>query len=220
MSTIPYTIVRSDRKTVALVVSSEAQLVVRAPYRVSEKEIDSFVKKKERWIFEKQLQVSAFGEKHSQITVADGETIIYLGNAYTIQRGDYECISIDSTFLHVPREYAIDDIIAWLKEEALHVVTERTVFYADLMGVKFSAIKLSEAKSRWGSCSAKNSLNFAWRLIMCPVAAIDYIVVHELSHIKYKNHGAEFWARVKTVLPNYKEQQDWLKLNRKLMEII
>ena len=55
---------------------------------------------------------------------------------------------------------------------------------------------------------------------MCPVAAIDYIVVHELSHIKYKNHRAEFWARVKTVLPNYKEQQDWLKLNRKLMEIL
>ena len=220
MTAIPYTIVRSDRKTVALVVNSEAQLVVRAPYRVSEREIDSCVKKKERWILEKQLQISAFGEKHSQIMAANGETVLYLGNAYTIQRGDYEHISINSTFLHVPREYKIDDIIAWLKEEALHVVTERTVFYADLMGVKFSAIKLSEAKSRWGSCSAKNSLNFAWRLILCPVAAIDYIVVHELSHIKYKNHGAEFWARVKTVLPNYKEQQDWLKLNRKLMEII
>jgi predicted metal-dependent hydrolase len=152
--------------------------------------------------------------------VADGETVLYLGNSYTIQRGEYEHVSIDSTFLQVPREYVIVDIIAWLKEEALRVVTERTVFYADLIGVKFSAIKLSEAKSRWGSCSAKNNLNFAWRLIMCPVAAIDYIVVHELSHIKYKNHGAEFWARVKTVLPNYKEQQDWLKSSRNLMEII
>lgn len=220
MTTIPYTIVRSSRKTVALVVNSEAQLVVRAPYRVSEREIESFVKKKERWILEKQLQISAFGEKHSQIVAEDGEAILYLGNAYTIQRSECEYISIDSTFLYIPREYAIDDIIVWLKEEALHVVTERAVFYADLMGVKFADIKLSEAKSRWGSCSAKNSLNFAWRLIMCPVAAIDYIVVHELSHIKYKNHGAEFWARVKTVLPNYKEQQDWLKLNRKLMEII
>lgn len=220
MTSISYTIVRSGRKTVALVVNSEAQLVVRAPYRVSEREIESFVKKKERWILEKQLQISAFGEKHSQIMALDGETVLYLGNAYTIQRSECEYISTDSTFLYIPREYVLDDIVVWLKKAALHVVTERAFFYADLMGVKFSDIKLSEAKSRWGSCSAKNSLNFAWRLIMCPVAAIDYIVVHELSHIKYKNHGAEFWARVKTVLPNYKEQQDWLKLNRKLMEII
>ena len=141
---------RSDRKTVALVVNSEAQLVVRAPYRVSEREIDSFVKKKERWILEKQLQISAFGEKHSQIMAANGETVLYLGNAYSIQRGDYEHISIDGTFLHIPREYAIDDIVAWLKEEAMRVVADRTVFYADLMGVKFAGIKLSEAKSRWG----------------------------------------------------------------------
>lgn len=220
MTTIPYIIVQSNRKTIALVVNSDGQLVVRAPYKVSKKEINSLIKKKEHWIFEKQLQISTFSEKYSSITAVDGEAVLYLGNVYAIQHGECEHISISSTFLQVPMEYLMNDIIVWLKKEALRIVTERTIFYADLMGAKYSAINLSEAKSRWGSCSAKNSLNFAWRLIMCPIASIDYIVVHELSHIEYKNHGAEFWARVKTVLPNYKEQQDWLKLNRKLMEII
>lgn len=62
--------------------------------------------------------------------------------------------------------------------------------------------------------------NFAWRLVMCPQSVIDYVVVHELSHITYKDHSAKFWTRVATIMPNYKEAQDWLRLNRKLMEVI
>jgi hypothetical protein len=79
---------------------------------------------------------------------------------------------------------------------------------------------MSEAKRRWGSCGAGNTLNFAWRLVMCPQSVIDYVVVHELSHITYKDHSAKFWTRVATVMPNYREAQDWLRLNRRLMEII
>ena len=104
--------------------------------------------------------------------------------------------------------------------EALRIITERVNNYAGIMSVTPGTIKLSEAKARWGSCSAKNNLNFAWRLIMCPLSVIDYVVVHELSHITYKNHSPAFWARVKAVLPNYEDDQDWLKVNKKLMEIL
>lgn len=92
--------------------------------------------------------------------------------------------------------------------------------YSNVMGVTPGIIKLSEAKARWGSCSTKNNLNFAWRLVMCPLSVIDYVVVHELSHITYKNHSPAFWARVKTVLPTYEDAQEWLRINKKLMEII
>jgi len=88
------------------------------------------------------------------------------------------------------------------------------------MGVKYASMKMSEAKRRWGSCGAGNTLNFAWRLVMCPQSVIDYVVVHELSHIPYKDHSPKFWTRVATVMPNYKEAQEWLRLNRKLMEVI
>ena len=114
----------------------------------------------------------------------------------------------------------IDDISEWLKSKAEKVIKERVDRYANIMGVNYASVKMSDAKARWGSCSSKDNLNFAWRLVLAPLGIIDYVVVHELSHITYKNHSPQFWARVKTVLPHYKEQQDWLKANRHLMEII
>lgn len=220
MKYIPYTVIRSNRKSIALVIDSEAKLVVRAPQNVKDNDIVVYVEKKRRWIAEKQRQVDIFGEKHSPVVVENGESLLYLGNTYTILKDATPEIQISSTYFLIPEDYGKSDVIAWLKKEAEKVFSERTSRYASLMGVSFASIKLSEAKARWGSCSAKNNLNFAWRLIMCPLVVIDYVIVHELSHIAYKNHSPGFWARVKTVLPNYREQQDWLKINRKLMEII
>lgn len=220
MNTVPYKIIRSNRKSIALVIDSEANLIVRAPQYAKEDDIADFVEKKRRWIADKQYQVSVFGEKHSPVIFESGESILFLGNTYTILKDDVSDIQFSSTYILIPNEYLKDDVIAWLKGEAEKILTERVSRYASIMGVSYSSIKLSEAKARWGSCGSKNNLNFAWRLIMCPIAVIDYVIVHELSHITYKNHSSAFWARVKTVLPNYKEQQDWLKINRKLMEII
>jgi predicted metal-dependent hydrolase len=203
-----------------LVIDSEANLIVRAPQYAKESDIVDFVEKKRRWIVDKQHQVSTFGEKHSPVIFESGESILFLGNTYTILKESVPSIRFSSTNILIPSEYLRSDVIAWLKAEAEKILTERVSRYANIMGVSYPSVKLSEAKTRWGSCSAKDKLNFAWRLIMCPMAVIDYVIVHELSHIAYKNHSPAFWARVKTVLPNYKEQQDWLKVNRKLMEII
>lgn len=216
----PYTIVRSNRKTIALVIDREAKLVVRAPYRVKDKVIASFIKEKEQWILEKQRKLMSLREKHIPLLFADGESIMYLGNTLKIIRRPLDKIIIDDTSFYIPLQFSKIDIVDWLKGEARNTISQRAAYYADLMGVSFKAVKISEAKSRWGSCSAKDSLNFAWRLIMCPLPAIDYIVVHELSHIEYKNHGKLFWARVKNILPNYQEQQAWLKANHLLMQII
>lgn len=220
MNEIPYEIIRSDRKSIALVIDSEASLIVRAPRKAKDSDIADFVEKKKRWIADKQYQVSVFGEKHSPVVFKSGESLLYLGNTYTILKDTVTSIQFSSTHILIPDGYTKADVIAWLKGEAETVLIERVSRYAGIMGVTYSSIKLSEAKTRWGSCSAKDNLNLAWRLIMCPMAVIDYVVVHELSHIAYRNHSPAFWARVKTVLPNYKEQQDWLKVNRKLMEIV
>jgi len=217
---IPYTVIRSNRKSIALIIGNDANLIVRAPQSATDKEIGDLVHKKERWIKEKQNQVSIFGEKHSPVVLDSGEGILYLGNIYTIIRGSVDEIFIAGTTIMIPQSFKKSDVLEWLKVEAERLLGERVKKYASLTGTLYSSLKLSDAKARWGSCGAKGSLNFAWRLIMCPISVIDYIVVHELSHIAYKNHSEGFWARVKTVLPNYIEQQDWLKANRKLMEII
>lgn len=220
MQDIAYQVVRSNRKSVALVIDNEANLIVRAPIQMPDTTIDEFVRKKSRWINEKQQQVAVFGEKHPPVVVETGESIMYLGSNYAIIKDDVDSVKVSGNELLVPENFDVAALTAWLKEQAMQIISERVALYANIMGVTPGTVKLSEAKARWGSCSTKNNLNFAWRLIMCPLSVIDYVVVHELSHITYKNHSPAFWARVKTVLPNYEDDQDWLKVNRKLMEII
>lgn len=220
MQEIAYQVVRSNRKSIALVIDNEANLIVRAPLQMQDAMIDEFVRKKKRWINEKQQQVAVFGEKHPPVVVETGESLMYLGSTYAIIKDDVDAVQVSGNELFVPNEYGIIEMTEWLKSEAMCILSERVRNYAGIMGVTPGEIKLSDAKARWGSCSTKNNLNFAWRLVMCPLSVIDYVVVHELSHITYKNHSPSFWARVKTVLPNYEDDQDWLKANRKLMEII
>lgn len=220
MQEIAYQVVRSNRKSVALVIDNEANLIVRAPLQMQDAMIEEFVRKKKRWINEKKQQVAVFGEKHPPVVVETGESLMYLGSTYAIIKDAVDAVQVSGNELFVPNEYGIAEMTEWLKSEAMRIISERVSNYAGIMGVIPGEIKLSDAKARWGSCSTKNNLNFAWRLIMCPLSVIDYVVVHELSHITYKNHSPAFWARVKTVLPNYEDDQDWLKVNKKLMEII
>jgi len=215
-----YEVVRSNRKTIALVVDSNATLVVRAPFSVSDNEIKEIVNKKQVWIAEKRKQVEVFAIHHPKVEMKDGAGVMYLGNSYTIAKDTITNFKVVEPFIYAPQNATVETFTEWLKDKALTIIIERVKKYTSMMGVEYSKISLSDAYARWGSCSSKNSLNFAWRLVMCPVSVIDYVVVHELSHITYKNHSPLYWARVKTILPNYSECQEWLKANRKLMEIL
>lgn len=220
MNEIPFEIVRSNRKTLALTIDSEARLVVRAPMQLDENVIRDFIKKKSRWITDKQQQVNDYATKQSAFVLDDGESVLYFGKSYAVLRKDVQEVSTEGNFLLVPKNMTLEGFANWMKMQGDNIIRERVNHYANLMGAKYSSVKMSEAKRRWGSCGSGNTLNFAWRLVMCPQSVIDYVVVHELSHITYKDHSAKFWTRVATVMPNYKEAQDWLRLNRKLMEVI
>ena len=98
-----------------------------------------------------------------------------------------------------------------LKEKALPYLTERTEYLAKLMGLKYTGIKITSAKKRFGSCSGKNSICYSWRLMQYPPEAIDYVVVHELAHIIYKNHGKDFYKLIEKYLPDYKKREKLLK---------
>lgn len=220
MQETAYKVVRSNRKSIALVVDNNANLIVRAPFQADDAAIADFVQKKRRWIDEKQRNVAFYSEEHPTVIIATGESLMYLGDSYTIVKSDVTDISLSGNEILIPEKYGHSDVVAWLKQEAARIICARVKRYAQTMGVAPREVKMSEAKARWGSCSSSNNLNFAWRLILCPLFAIDYVVVHELSHIAYKNHSPSFWARVKTVLPHYKTEQDWLKANKKLMDTI
>lgn len=101
---------------------------------------------------------------------------------------------------------------------AAEYLPERVRYFARIMGVQPSAVKISNARKRWGSCSGKNSLNFAWRLMMTPPECVDYVVVHELAHIREHNHSPEFWAIVEDVMPDYRRRTKLLRSSQKRID--
>ena len=101
------------------------------------------------------------------------------------------------------------------KQKAKRQILQRIEYYSAYIpeAVKINRITIKEQKSRWGSCSSKGNLNFNWRLILAPEAVLDYVVVHEMCHLKYMNHSKAFWSEVERILPDYKDRRKWLKEN-------
>lgn len=99
------------------------------------------------------------------------------------------------------------------REMAREVLTQRTAYYAGVMGVTYGRIAIREQKTRWGSCSARGNLNFNWKLIQMPPGVLDYVVVHELAHLREMNHSGRFWDLVESYMPEYKTYRNWLKEN-------
>ena len=98
-----------------------------------------------------------------------------------------------------------------LKKRAREIIPDRVAFFSELTNLKPTAIKITSAKKRFGSCSGKNSLCFSYLLMRYPQEAIDYVVLHEIAHIKHKNHGREFYALIEKYMPDYKQREKLLK---------
>ena len=197
-------------------------MIVKAPFEASDAVIYETISRKQRWIDEKQHIVKTFFEKYPDSVFEVGESHMYLGNLYMLDYADVESVVIDGNRLILPlkeKNEAKHILIEWYHAQATDVVFKRVQYYADLMGATYYSINLSDAKARWGSCGAKQTININWRAVMCPLFLIDYIAIHELSHIQYKNHSREFWKRVETIMPDYREAQEWLNQNSRLVSI-
>ena len=107
----------------------------------------------------------------------------------------------------------------WYKQHAFQEITARVEWYASRNGYRYQRVKVTEARTRWGSCGQHGSLNFSWRLVMAPVRVIDYVVIHELVHLKEKNHSKAYWNKVKLLMPDYRQQIDWLNANGYMLDL-
>jgi len=101
----------------------------------------------------------------------------------------------------------------WYKERAYEIISERVQAYAQRYGFAPRQVKITSAKTRWGSCSPNDGLNFTWRLVMAPLEVIDYVVIHELVHLRIRNHSSKFWKEVGLIDPDYKNKRKWLREN-------
>lgn len=110
------------------------------------------------------------------------------------------------------KDVALTDLqIAELKKNAKLVLKQKTEYYSKIMGIKYGRITITSAKTRFGSCSSKGNISYSWRLMLYPEAAVDYVVVHELAHIRQMNHSAAFYKIVESVFPDYKARRQLLK---------
>jgi predicted metal-dependent hydrolase len=207
-------IIRSKRKTLALIVKPDGAVLVRAPLRTSKTLIQEFVEKNKDWIERHQAKALA-ARPPAPRQYVPGETFLYLGTTYPLEivEGQKEHLRLNGSF-QLAASYqgeAASAFERWYREQARQVLTARVEFFAHGYKFHYTGIRITSARTRWGSCSATGSLSFSWRLILAPLAVVDYVVVHELVHTIFHNHSKQFWHRVGTIMPAYQEHRRWLR---------
>lgn len=216
----PDQIIRSKRKTVSLTVDSSGRLIVRAPLRCSEARILAFIEKKSAWILKHQAKKSV---PQTLFPTDNLNAFVFSlqGKPCQIRYYDGKRVAFDEekSVLYLPQGKGADDVKKWLKQRAKTVLATLVENRARQMRANYKTVGISSAKGRWGSCSADNTLRFTFRLLYAPTAVIDYVVVHELAHTFYKNHGKDFWKKVETYCPDWKIKRKWLKEHGYFMQI-
>jgi len=213
----PVKIIRSRRKSIALIVQRDGSLVVRAPLRTPEWQIEAVVKEKEAWIREKQEHNRRLWKEQAPRTFEGGEDFMFLGKSYRLRIVEQQKQALEFREGFYLRREAIRRGRAtfekWYREQARQIFSERVELYARRHGMRYKSIRISGACTRWGSCGARGTLNFSWRLAMAPMEVIDYVVIHELAHLEEKNHSKRYWEKVERWMPDYKRRREWLKKN-------
>ncbi len=217
-------VIRTKRKSIALILTDEGKLIVRSPVNTSNKYIEKVVNEKRNWIIKKQEMIKRRSNSYEPKKYVNGEKFLILGESYGLKivSAPVKDITIDGKQILLPEGYlskADKNMLAWYKKQAKEFICRRVKRFSGLLGIKYNTVKISNAKKRWGSCSSKGNLNFSWRLYMAPAAVIDYVVVHELIHVEIPNHSKQYWSRVRALMPDYEKHRHWLYENQKKMSI-
>ena len=243
-SEIEFDLIKSKRKTISISVDPKGNVLVKAPLRLSDKKVLELVKQKSSWIEQKLLLVEEAAGQTKDKQYVNGEIFYYLGKEYilhfiadTIKKrltvniyDDKLVVTIPTSKTGIINSGIINDgivneasikvaITKWYKQMAKVKILERVTYYERLFPEKRGPVIVKEQKKRWGSCSQDGTLRFNWRIIMAPEYIIDYIVVHEMCHLRYMNHAREFWDLVQHIQPDYKIRKEWLKRNGITLEL-
>jgi predicted metal-dependent hydrolase len=211
-------LIRSSRKTIAIIVRRDGQLIIRAPQQASTAQIMAFVDSKADWIRQKQAEAGQRQAEQAPRQFAAGESLYFQGKRYPLElvhrtRPMLELANGHFRLAQAAQPRAKEVLTRWYQQQARQVIEPRTQALAALHKLTYQQVRISSARTRWGSCSSRGTLSFTWRLVMAPPAVIDYVIIHELAHLIERNHSSRFWAQVARMLPDYKERVKWLKQN-------
>ncbi|MBN2153523.1 MAG: M48 family metallopeptidase [Candidatus Lokiarchaeota archaeon] len=223
---LEYTLTRTGRRTVGITVRPDASVVVRVPRHVTQRQVDDVIAAKKAWIGRKREAIIARDRSRPRPPAfSHGEALPYLGQSLRLVfRTDHVgkprveaaggCLTV-----HVQRPQgqgpALHDlvreaVVGWYVDQAHAVLPRRVAELEAKVGVQPARVSIKDQRTRWGSCSSRGNVNLNWRLILCPPPVRDYVVIHELCHLKIHSHSASFWNLVASLVPGYKEHKLWL----------
>jgi len=213
----------SNRKRLTIIVERDRSVLVHAPQSTSLEKIQAIVEAKRNWIYEKRKHAQKYSVPHPPgKELVNGESVLYLGRQYQIEivQSSTEEIRFEQRFL-IPasliggREQVLRD---WYINKAKEKILPRSKKFATALGVAFKHANIVDNRYRWGSCSISDNLSFNWRLIKAPMYVVDYVIIHELSHLLEANHTTRFWNIVRAQSPKIDQAKQWLLENGQILE--
>lgn len=211
---LPDTVVRTNRRSLSLVVNKRGEFIVKAPRSMSMTQVMEFVKQKEKWVQSKKTRAESILKINSGIV--GGTHILFCGKTYKVEplHGIKKIEMSDDSFYYpdkyddVTLKYAIKK---WLTTVAKKVLPNRVEYFAKLMQIDYNLVGINNAKTMWGCCDSEFNIKLNFRLMMLPHRIIDFIIIHELCHVLEFNHSKNFYKILSSVMPDYKDCQKALK---------
>jgi len=221
-------IVRTSGTKSATIAVKRGQVFVRVPIAVPMSRIEKLVQSRTDWIREK-LHVQSQIVLPEPKEMVSGESFSYLGKNYRLKmthgessevklKNGYLTLQCEKNMANVQREnFVRQSLMSWYQSRALDKFKEKVSRYEKILGVQSKSVSVYDFKSRWGSCSVSGDIRFNWRIIMAPNAIVDYVVVHELSHLVHHDHSERFWKTIASVISDYADRRQWLRMNGHLL---
>jgi predicted metal-dependent hydrolase len=229
-----YSVKRSNRKTLSLIIERDGAIIVRAPLRLGQDEIEKFVAEKRIWIQQRLARKGSAMAAKPEREFVNGQGFPYLGKSYRLkfvngQQGSSLSNRKNGSALHLTHGYfelpedqkpnARKHFISWYKQRTEEKLKERIPRYNRRIGVSGKNYRAIELRHRWASRSRSGVINFNWRSVMAPIWVFDYILVHEMVHVLERKHSKRFWQLVSRVMPDYEEIVRWLSENGSYLDL-
>jgi predicted metal-dependent hydrolase len=214
---LTYQMERRKRRTIGLKITHEG-LMIHAPMRITMRYLEGLIVEKSNWIQKKLSAREA--QQPLSFHWENGESLLYLGqpiilNVHQNARSKKVVLQDGQLMVALPKPdnevFVAKKVVDWYAKAALADFEQRITLFAKKLGVPTPSLYLSNAKTRWGSCNSRKEIRLNWRLLQAPPHIINYVVCHELSHLKEMNHSAKFWAIVEGLCPAYKQAEKDLK---------
>ena len=205
---------RTARKTLSIIINEKGEVTIKAPKRMSESDIYKFVQSKEKWINSQVNSIKQQNEINNDLF--NYKCILFCGKKYrVIKDTKAKDIQLEEGIITIKKLSSLKREVRvlekFLKNKCLEIVGQRLKYFSNIMQLEPQKVVLMNSKRKWGTCDSDQVISFNWRIIMLTPNLIDYVIVHELSHLIEMNHSPAFWAIVSAVLPNVKQLRSTLK---------